>query len=107
MMTDHGKHYSESAFRKKFEKLPLIGPLQERVLLLWLVLHDPDTPKWVKGVAVFCLGYLILTLDSIPDFLPVGLVDDAVLVAATVITVRSHISGDIRTKAHSMTKSKI
>lgn len=43
---------------------------------------DPDVPRGVRWGLVSLIGYLLLPIDLVPDFIPiVGYADDAVLVA--------------------------
>ncbi len=69
-------------------------------LLLYYTAKSSDVPKSSKMIILGALGYLILPIDLIPDFIPViGLADDATVIIAAVFKVISHIDGDIKNKA--------
>jgi len=73
------KKYSESNFFQKIGKniYNLAGNLLQKVLVLYYIAKDKDTPKWAKSVIFGALGYFIFPLDAIPDFIPaVGYSDD-------------------------------
>ncbi|MCY3808877.1 MAG: YkvA family protein [Gemmatimonadetes bacterium] len=62
-------------------------------LVLYYCLKDPDTPLWARRIIMGALGYLILPVDAVPDFLPlVGLTDDLAVLAAAVAIVLVHIN---------------
>jgi uncharacterized membrane protein YkvA (DUF1232 family) len=64
----------------------------EKVLTLYYTLQDGDTPKKEKTVILGALGYFILPLDLIPDFVPVtGFSDDLTAIAAAIYVVSQHI----------------
>ena len=51
------------------------------VRLLRRLAADPDVPRGVRWTLGILLGYLLLPIDLVPDFLPViGFADDAVVV---------------------------
>lgn len=58
------------------------------VLLLFYTLQKSTTPKWVKTAIIGALGYFILPIDLIPDFIPIaGYTDDyGALLAALGVT---------------------
>lgn len=91
------RHYSDPALRKKLEKLT--DSLREGVILLFLLLRDPVTPIWVKTLAIGVLGYVIFPFDLLPDPLPFGFTDDMAAVASAVLSIRQHISEDLRQRA--------
>ena len=54
-------------------------------LALWFAYRLPDTPRWVKGLCAFVIGYAASPVDVNPDFIPVlGYVDDTLLIAGFV-----------------------
>jgi len=58
-------------------------------LLLYYVMQDNGTPREAKIIVLSALGYFILPLDLIPDFIPLGgLTDDlgALLLALSQIS---------------------
>ena len=69
-------------------------------LVLFYTLESPNTPAWCKTVVLGSLGYFISLVDGIPDLTPLlGYTDDAALMAATVATISTHITPEIREKA--------
>ncbi len=70
----HGRHYNEHDLWKKFKSLPegVVGQVMEKALLLRELLLDKATPLWVRGSILGALGYLIMPIDLIPDFVPGG-----------------------------------
>jgi len=56
-------------------------------VLLARLARDPRVPGWVKRRLVACLVYFLSPVDLIPDFLPLGFLDDVVVAAVTIHTV--------------------
>ncbi|MEZ5078132.1 MAG: DUF1232 domain-containing protein [Solirubrobacterales bacterium] len=51
------------------------------VVLFRRLLGDDRVPRWRKLVLLLMLGYLVLPVDLVPDFIPIaGQLDDAILV---------------------------
>ena len=70
------------------------------VLILYYVMKAPGVPLTVKAQIVGALGYVILPLDLIPDFVPVaGFTDDFAAIVYAVGLVSDHITPDIQDKA--------
>ncbi len=66
--------------------------LVRQALALYFCLCDRDTPMWAKSTIVAALGYVIMPLDAIPDFLPmIGLSDDVGAVSAAIVAVMRHL----------------
>src|SRR5215204_4245424 len=60
----------------------LAGFVPDCVVLFRRLVADPEVPRRRKVVLVLLVGYLVMPLDLIPDFIPVaGQLDDAILVA--------------------------
>lgn len=56
--------------------------LPEVVRLLRRLVRDPGLPRGIRVRLWLLLGYLVLPIDLVPDFIPVlGYADDAILVA--------------------------
>jgi len=86
---EHAKHYSEKEFWKKVKTTAEDAgkTVIESAMTLYYVLQDKDTPFAAKGIILGALGYFILPLDVIPDFLPGGFVDDLAVLGAALSAV--------------------
>ena len=95
-------NYSEDAFWKKLRRVA--GKAGAKVvyyaLVLFYTLSDPATPTKYKAVIAGALGYFILPIDILPDFLPfAGLADDWAALIAAVSYVASAITAEHNEKA--------
>ena len=95
-------NYSENAFWDKLKRIA--GKAGAKVvyyaLVLFYTLADPSTPVKYKAVIAGALGYFILPLDVLPDFLPfAGLADDWAALIAAVSYVFSAITPENKRKA--------
>lgn len=96
------EHFSESEFWKKLKKIATKVGVKGvyYALVLFYTLTDPDTPKKYKAVIAGALGYLILPVDLIPDFIPfAGLADDWAALVAAVAFVATSITPEIKARA--------
>lgn len=88
-----------------FERLRAIGRTVKSELAVYrLVLEDHRTPGVAKILLGLAVGYLLLPVDIIPDFIPIiGHLDDAVvvpaLVAVAIKMIPEEVLADARTKA--------
>ena len=101
-LTKYQSHYSESDFWLKLGTLAKKAgvKLTYYALTLYYTLTDPGTPTKYKAVIAGALGYMILPMDLIPDFLPfAGLADDWAALIAAVAYVASAITPDIKARA--------
>lgn len=97
-----GGNYNEPDFWKKLKSLA--GKAGRKVaynaLLLYYVLTSRDVPVRFKGIIIGALGYLILPIDLIPDFIPVaGFTDDLAALVAVVKMVSDCVDAEIKRKA--------
>ena len=101
------KYYSEEGLMdklKKFAKKAGISTIY-KALLLYYVLQSEDLPAKEKGLIIGALGYLILPVDLIPDFIPVaGFTDDLAALAYAIHAVRSYVSPEIEVQAKAKLK---
>ena len=77
--TKFGKFFSDSYFWKKLQKkVKKIGmKVTYAALLCYYVLKSPDVSRKDKAKIYGALGYFILPLDLIPDYVPMmGYTDD-------------------------------
>lgn len=99
------KHYSSERF---LSKLPAFAKFAGRKILepaieLYFAATDKDTPAWAKRTIYGALGYLLLPVDVLPDFLPmVGFTDDLGILLAAVAAVATHIKPEHKAKARAM-----
>ncbi|NLC44183.1 MAG: DUF1232 domain-containing protein [Clostridiales bacterium] len=73
-------------FVKKWAK-KLGKELVKSIQYLWDALIDPQVPWKAKSIVISSLAYAISPVDAIPDFLPGGFADDAIVLAAAVAAV--------------------
>ena len=97
------KNYSEEGLWSKIAKVAkkaganVIYP----VLLLYYVLMDEKTPIKYKGIILGSLGYFILPLDLLPDFIPLmGYTDDIAAISACIKAVYDCLTPEIKSKAN-------
>lgn len=101
------QYYSEEKFTEKLTKSG--GKLGHKAmyaaLLLFEALKSPKLPNKTRMTILGALGYLILPVDVMPDFLPaVGLVDDAGLLIAALVSVYNMVNDEMRRAAHQRMK---
>ena len=100
-------NYSEEAFWEKLKKIASKAGAKVvyYALVLFYTLTDPATPLKYKAVIAGALGYLILPMDLLPDFLPfAGLADDWAALIAAVSYVMTSISQENKDKAREKLK---
>lgn len=98
---EHSKFYNEPDLFQKLKSLPrsAVSQVLERALLLRELLFNGSTPLWARGTILGALGYLILPLDVIPDFLPgVGFIDDIALMGLVLANLDNMVTEEIRQK---------
>ena len=99
---NYQKYYSESGLFAKIGKVCRKAGMKAiyMALLLYYVLVDENTPLKHKATLLGALGYFILPIDLIPDFLPIaGFTDDIAPLTACIHTVRSNITPSVKAKA--------
>jgi uncharacterized membrane protein YkvA (DUF1232 family) len=106
-LVKYEKNYSEDGLWKKIGKVAKKAGLKTvyMVLLLYYVLISDSTPKKYKAMIIGALGYFILPLDAIPDFVPaVGYTDDAAALVGAIFAVVKCISTEIEAQAKAKLK---
>ncbi|WP_297719075.1 YkvA family protein [uncultured Porphyromonas sp.] len=100
--TKYSSHFSELTFK---QKLGRVGAMLEDTLLmpvlkLYYILKEPSVPKRSKLYIMGALGYFILPVDLLPDFLPglLGFTDDIIVVGIILRQVRKFDSPQIQAK---------
>ncbi len=71
--------------------------LPDLTVLLARLLRDPRVPLGSKVVALAGIGYVVSPVDLLPALLfgPVGLLDDLVVVGATLSRLLNHVHPDV------------
>lgn len=108
MVERAAKHYSDDKFVAKVKQtgLQLGFKALHAATTLFIALKSPNMPNAQKLIIVGALGYLILPIDIVADFLPViGLADDALVIIKAVMSVYKHVDEDMEQQAHTLLKS--
>ncbi|MDE5731975.1 MAG: DUF1232 domain-containing protein [Bacteroidales bacterium] len=103
----YGEHYSDRKFSKKLLKAARKAGAQTvyAVMLLYYVLRSPSVSNADKAKVYGALGYFILPLDLLPDFLPlIGYADDLSAAIWALHTVWKNITPEIRSRAAAKTR---
>ncbi len=101
------REYSETSFWRKITKYAKqIGKnAAEKALILYFCARDSDTPKWVKRAIIAVLGYFIVPIDAIPDFIPpAGFTDDIALIVVALGWVAVHVKDEHKKRAQDVLK---
>jgi uncharacterized membrane protein YkvA (DUF1232 family) len=78
----------------------LAGFIPDCVVLVKRLLGDPRVPGHRKAVLVLLVGYLLMPIDLVPDFIPiVGQLDDAI-VASLAIRLALRSGGEAILEEH-------
>ncbi|MEK3887981.1 YkvA family protein [Bacillus sp. FSL K6-3431] len=96
------KHYSDSKFLNKIKKTgtKLAHKALYAGLVLFYALKSPKLPRRSRLIILGALGYFILPIDIIPDFLPIiGLSDDAAILIAALGKLYEAIDDETKDKA--------
>ena len=95
-------HYQEEAFWEKLKKFGRKAGFKVcyAALLLYYVLRSPDTSSKDRAKILGALGYFILPIDLIPDFIPIaGYTDDLAALVWGVYCVIKSITPDVKAQA--------
>ena len=67
------------------------------VMLLFRLMRDERVPIGHRAIALLGIGYVISPIDLLPTFLfgPFGVLDDLIVVAATVSRLVNHVHPDV------------
>jgi len=110
MVKGKEKHYSEKGFLNKIKSVggKIGAKTLHEVATLFVALKSDEMPTANKLIVLGALGYFILPLDVIADFLPLlGLSDDVFVITTALAKVYGSITDDMREEADSLLKNKL
>ncbi len=82
----------ERRFWPKFWRTVGRVPFSEELAGAWYCAMDARTPTRVKGVLFAALGYFVVPVDLVPDFIAaLGFTDDATVLATAIGVVGAHV----------------
>ena len=87
----------EGEVREKFwrtaKKAARQIPFMDEVVAAYYCAMDRDTPLRAKGILLAALGYFVLPVDFVPDFIfGLGFTDDLAVLTAAITAVSAHIT---------------
>ncbi len=97
-IADFGKYYSEKSLWSKMQSVAKKAgkPLISVVLKLFYVLVSGDVPAKYKTLIIGSLGYFILPVDLLPDFIVgLGYTDDLTALLAVYGAVKKNVTPEI------------
>ena len=98
----YSHHYEDNAFWEKLQKFARKAGIKVTyaALLLYYVLKSPTTSGKDRAKIIGALGYFILPIDLIPDFIPVaGYTDDLAALVWGVYCVIKSITPEVKAQA--------
>ena len=99
---EYEQHYNENSFWNKVLSLAKKAgtKLIYMALLLYYTLKSSHVSNTEKAIICGALGYFILPIDIIPDYIPfIGYTDDLTVMIYAYNRVKSNIDDNIREKA--------
>ena len=101
-MVRYAGNYDENAFWKKLKKFGRKAGIKVTygALLLFYVLKSPGTSSKDRAKILGALGYFVLPIDLIPDFVPIaGYTDDLAALTWGVYCVIKSITPEVKAQA--------
>lgn len=99
---DYQKEFTEPKFWDKLKSAASSAgkTVVKNALILYYLMLDPNVPFQYKAMIMGALGYFILPVDLVPDFIPVaGYADDAAVLVALIKLLHDNITPEIKAKA--------
>jgi uncharacterized membrane protein YkvA (DUF1232 family) len=101
-VSSYQSYYEENRFKSKISKIAKFAgaTVLQPVLRLYYLLKDGNVPLKHKAYIVGALGYFILPVDLIPDFIAVlGFTDDLAVATILLTQLKENITPEIKEKA--------
>jgi Uncharacterized conserved protein len=101
VLKKYGSCYSENSLLDKIKRVAKSAGVKiiYAVMILYCMLIDDKVPMKEKAIILGALGYFILPIDLIPDFIPGGYTDDLTALIYAIKMIASNITPEIREKA--------
>ncbi len=96
------RHYNEDGLWAKLKKHAVRWgeKLLYPAMMLYSLMKSPNVSLRDKTIIAGALGYLILPLDAVPDFIPMlGIIDDISAIMLALKTLNKDITPEIRDEA--------
>ena len=97
------KHYSDSSFWNKLKKIAKNAGLKVicYALTLYYILQKDSIPIVERGAIIGALGYFILPIDFIPDFIiGFGYIDDIGIMISAIKRSMSYVDEEIKNQVY-------
>ena len=104
----YNRHYNEDSFWKKLKHLAsnVGSKVLYPALQLYFLRQAKNVPMKAKTLIVGALGYLILPVDMVPDFIPaLGFTDDLSALMVALRTLNKYLTPEINHKAKEQTNN--
>ena len=101
-MVKYAKHYDENELWEKLRRFAKKAGIKVTyaALLLYYVLKNPATSAKDRAKIIGALGYFILPIDLIPDFIPIaGYTDDLAALTWGIYCVIKSITPEVKANA--------
>ncbi len=101
-LVKYAGHYEENAFWEKLKKFGRTAGIKVTyaALLLYYVLKSPSTSGKDRAKIIGALGYFILPIDILPDFIPIaGFTDDLAALTWGIYCVIKSITPEVKANA--------
>ena len=101
-LSKYARYYSDDSFWRKVDRYGRMAGAQALyyALLLWYVATKPSTPLPVKALIFGGLGYFILPIDAVPDFLAgLGYADDVAILFGILTAYGKYMDDESKAKA--------
>ena len=101
-MVRYASHFNEDEFWEKLKRFARKAGIKVSyaALLLYYVLKSPGTSKADRAKIIGALGYFILPIDLLPDFIPIaGFTDDLAALTWGIYCVIKSITPEVKANA--------
>ncbi len=98
----YAESYSETSFWSKIVASIKSAGLEliYKALQLFYAAQSEKCPAGVKVAIYAALGYFILPIDVVPDFIPgAGFVDDLAALTAALVMAQAYVDQDVKNRA--------